>query len=160
MQVDLKLPVCKPLLSPTVPQTLEAAIQQLYCFIDSRTTDEKSLLELQSLKDEVNRYLSIGKKAAGVQCSLEDKRTRFSMQGKVVDDSDEECTDPQSESFESDEEGPARMLKQNRFQMMVTRSQRRSHGRRIRPSLAFDPFVVDFEMKKMETRSTKKRRLL
>jgi hypothetical protein len=82
------------------------------------------------------------------------------MQEKVVDDSDDENSEKLSDSFVSDEEEPSKMQKCNRFQTMVTRSQRRSQGRRMRPSIAFDPFLADFATKRMETRSTKKRRLI
>lgn len=59
----------------------------------------------------------------------------------------------------SEETSPQRMQKSSRFQMMITRSKRRSQTRRMRHSYPFGDDVADFEIKKMETRSTKKRRM-
>ena len=73
------------------------------------------MLKLQDLKQHVSSFISSEKKSVGVQCSFDDKRTRFSLQNKVVDDSDEEFSEPLSDSFESDEEGQMKMQKQNRF---------------------------------------------
>jgi hypothetical protein len=48
---EAQLPLCiKPAAQHTV-DTLEAAIQQLYSFIDARITDAQSVLTLETLKD-------------------------------------------------------------------------------------------------------------